>query len=518
MPTIIRPDPPQQSELGRMINQLGKQMFGDRLGNDLRREKLYGLQRENRETDNLMAQVAKGGAAAAASSPIAQAILIGAGYDPRDFAQLGLLDSAVNNGARAQATQNLQVGAGQSFSSTAEAFDATQATARRGQDLTDARGRRGQDMASADRRYNTDQTVATTARGQDLTDARGRRGQDIVSADKRYEFDNTLVEALSPDGRPTFTRRNDVEGYSPMVSETDTKGHLLRSNWDSLDALNAQQQEVLGARIDGNSSDKRAPRNYIAPDGTAYITQDGRTDVQTGQPLPPGGRLISAQAQGDAGDIGWTNSVQTDLQTDLLKADRFDRVSQTLLDKTNDPTLFGLIGKLRSKGQEAVQAANALVTLMGGEGSSGADTLRAARADLAQNGLQGLLPELYDPELPEVEMLGGLMLYMGASALAGQENRSVSDKDIALMKQIMGEPHSIFSSAESVKAKIMAARSVVLGDRQAAAEALGMSDSGVQTPSAEPEGDWGIQPGHVEDGWVYRGGDPADQANWEQVQ
>ena len=200
-----------------------------------------------------------GGAQVLGSDPIAQAIMLGSGYDPSKFGQMGLMGAATEFGAADPRTQNWQVGTGQSYDNTAAAVNAKLAETAR-----------SNDMESADRRYGTDQTVA----------------------ENRRQFDVKPMPALSPQGQPVFAQQNALEpgGYAPIISETDQKGTLLGQNFDNLPALNPQQQEVLGARADGNKAGtpkKAEPLKvafaYVGPvgdGGWTFAHDNGRKAVE----------------------------------------------------------------------------------------------------------------------------------------------------------------------------------------------------------------------------------------------
>jgi hypothetical protein len=89
------------------------------------------------------------------------------------------------------------------------------------------------------------------------------------------------------------------------------------------------------------------------------------------------------------------------------------------------------------------------------------DAVERAAQGLAANGVD---PSTafggYDTGLPAVDTVWGLIVYSGASALAGQENRSVSDKDVVFMRQILGSPKGI-DSAEALRAKLSVARDII---------------------------------------------------------
>lgn len=441
--------------IGAMLANLGQQLFGDQAGAQLTREQAYAAQRANTEMDNMMRRVAtEGGVQALGSDPITQAMLIGAGYSPEDFARIGLMGAATGEGARSAAATNWTVGAGLPYNYTAEAFD-----------LDLAEVARNNDLQSADRRYGVDQDVAEDAR----------------------QFNMTPTEALV-NGQPAFVPRSGAfdAGVAPVLSETDVLGTELQRLFPtltpeqqrtavgaapSLDQVRAGvATEALGTEaglggLDPNtqafvgadpSAGGGTPRNYIDPDGTVHITYDGITDAQTGTPLAPGGQLVSTSLQGGAADIGLTNAGLTDNQADVISAEKFNAIVDMALPLTEDPTLFGPVGFIRSKAQELIATVNAVV------GAVAPETPVFDQVTGEQTGtIASLIPEMFDPRLSEVETLWGVLLYQGASALAGQENRSVSDQDVRAMRGILGSPMALFSSNTSMRAKLLQAQAVV---------------------------------------------------------
>lgn len=449
-----------QDPLAEKLRALGQQMFGNNTDNALKNEKLYEMQRNNVETDNLMRRVAGGGAQNLGADPIAQAILIGSGYKPEDFGKIGLMGSATANGATDPRTQNWQVGTGQSYDNTADAVRAKQAEVIR-----------NNDMQSADRRYGVDQNQATD----------------------RYKFENEPKAAIGPDGKQVFAPQGGLAdgGFAPIVSESDQKGTLLGQNWNNLPGLNPQQQEVLGA-LPGSAGGSRTPKNYIIKDAKGQtqtlLTADGVTDLQSGKPLPPGGYI--GTVQGSANEAGVTNSVNTDLQSGVIANKKFTFLVNQAKDLTADPTLFGAQGLARSLGQEVAAGVGGIAKAFG-KGTTGDMVLNDARALAQQNGLSALIPELYDPNLPKVDTLWGLLVYQGASALAGQNGRGVSDQDVKNMRQILGDPKSLFSSAAMMQSKLEQAQAIVNGFDSINREALGgnapvVQDTGTATPPIAP--------------------------------
>lgn len=413
--------------LASMLDGLGKQLFGDSTANAIKQEQLYGLQRENTETENLMRRVGASGAQNLGSDPISQAIMIGSGYDPSKFGKIGLMGAATQFGARDPRTQNWQVGTGQSFDNTAEAFD-----------LKLDETQRNNNLQSADRRYGVDQSVG----------------------ENRRQFNEKPMPVITSGGAPGFVPQNELAttAVQPILSEAEQKGTLLGENFDDLPKLNPEQQQVLGARVDGTKAG--TPRNYRAPDGAMHVTYDGVTNAQTGAPLPPGGALIGLEDT--AAGAGLTNSTTSGLQQGQIAYDKFMATVGLAEPLTADPSLFGVQGAVRAKAQELIQGLGGAANLMGvredlAKNLVSSETGQALGPDMAAQ----LIPELYDPRLGEVEALWGILLYQGASALAGQENRSVSDMDVQMMRSILGDPHSFFASNRSMASKLNVAKKLV---------------------------------------------------------
>lgn len=395
--------------LAKTIADFGNRLWGDQLTPAVKREQLRALQRENTETELLAGEYANYG------TP---------DYDPRRVAQRATLSGdtdyanrerflAANTGSDMSAVSRAMLGAGQAMSSTPSGFT---------------------------------QNLAEQARQADA----GLREQ-------QRQFDMAPKPVLGPQG-PQYVPQSQMTqpGIQPVLSDTERKGTLAGQNWQNLDQLGPEQKAYLGAGP--ASAPNRTPRNYVGPDRRTYVTYDGVTDAQSGLPLPQGGALVGLEdtMQG----AGLTNSTLSGVQQDQMSLQRFNGLLDMADQMTGDPTLFGPVGKLRGMGQEMAQTFGAVGQVFGADTGT---AIQSAQQDLAQSGVNpALLPELfnYDPNIPKVETLWGLMVYQGAAALAGQQGRSVSDKDVQFFRRILGEPQSFFSSAVEAKARIGAAREI----------------------------------------------------------
>ena len=435
--------------IGQMIAQIGQQLFGDQAGAQLAREQAYAASRANAETDNLMRWAATG-QNLNNLSPEAAAMLIGSGYDPNDLGQIGSLYASTNLGPRAPETTGWLTGLGE-YRNTPEAFD-----------LDLAEVARANDMASADRRYDVDQNVAEDAR----------------------QFNMTPTEALV-NGQPAFVPRSGAfdAGVAPIMTDSEAQGFNLMRLFDGLTPL--EQRSAVGAApsldqtradlalgalgtpeglggLDANEqtfvgADAASPGtswNYITPDGQVFITNDrafaSGVDAQ-GNPLPPGG--TRGELTGGAEQLGLpTNAVRTDLQTDVVATQKFRSLAGLMQDLVDDPTMvWGPQAWLTNRVQEVAQLVGDVVSYVRPE-------------DAAV--VQQYLPDIYNPNLPRAQVLYSLLLYSAAAALAGQENRSVSDRDIQVMRGLVPNPEGLFTSRAGM-AEALATVNDILGGYEA---------------------------------------------------
>lgn len=404
MPTQINPfrgiDP-----TAKMISDLGSSMFGDQGAGALRKEQIYAAQRGNDASDRIDKAIMADpkGMAGVMATPLGQAFVAASGRSPKDFADLSLSGSAMQNGATNPITQNAQVGAGESYDNTYGAF-----------------------------KTKTDETAR--------------------------EFNEKPLAAIDSSGNPVFTRQGaDLSTLFPVQTDSEQKGRLIGNNWDNMAAnstapLSDEQLRVLGAAPKSSTS---AGSNYIAPDGSVHLTSDGKTDLQSGAPLPAGGHL--GTITGSTNDvIDPTNTLKSNLQTSIINNGQFVTQAGAMVDMAKaHPEAFGPVGFLRGVGQEAMQTGAQLLGLVGGD-----DAFAQAQTAVANAGLKNLFPDMYDANLPKARAAYYVLLYNYASALTGQSGRSVSDKDIELAQRALGNPDDLFGSANNFITKVQTAQAL----------------------------------------------------------
>jgi len=409
-------------------------------------------------------------------------MIIGSGFDPADFGYLGRLGAATEFGARDDRTINYQVGVGQPYNQTAQAFDLNLGETTRNNNLQSSDRRYNVDQGRAQDLYEFDLNLGETTRNNNLRDATARYGIDETVGQNMYEFNNEQVPIIQ-DGVPGFGLHSELggEGVAPVLSETQAIGTQLLNMFP--DMTEAQQLQVLDAVPDltevggpdgpvfaqtadaagelvGDPVNIGTTWNYITPDGEVFLTTDEMAaqglDTQ-GNPLPAGG--TRGELTGGAGDLGLTNAVTSGVQNNEIALDRFEVVADRFQELLDDPdSQFGVVGWAHSKAQEAIQGIGGVVELIRPE-----DT----------GVVSEFFPELYNPNLPALQSLHSLILYMGASALAGQDGRSVSDQDIQRMRETFPTPFGMFSSRNSLQAALTEVRGIVTGYREINQQALG---------------------------------------------
>lgn len=230
---------------------------------------------------------------------------------------------------------------------------------------------------------------------------------------------------------------------------------------------------------------------------------DGTTSIMTRpQALAAGPGAVSYRASLEGGsDATGLGPTKTNI-TDANKRDAELAGARVMLDQfeallRDNPGVVGAAGKVRGLAQNAVQTVSELAQAFGGDNPE----LLALDADIKQ-GMQGIAPEYFDPNIPKAQKMLLDLAYVNArlSNPTGEVSRQALERSI----ESLGGG-SLLSNNQSVLAAIRAMR-----------DTMGASDVAVDRLRNPRAG--GPQPGAVEDGYRFRGGDPADPNNWEPVQ
>lgn len=272
-------------------------------------------------------------------------------------------------------------------------------------------------------------------------------GFDATLAENQRQFDNMPYAVGSPTG-PVVSTRRDAIGQPALESIDKVKGDFARRAVNSptgLAGLNPTEQKFVGA-----APANQTPRNYIAKNGQVFQTYDGITDARTGAALPPG---MIASVQGTPEQSGLRPNVQGALQRADIVNQKFKKLITMTREAATNPMNFGVTGFVKGTLQDVGQLGQNVATGLGYQGINEAlaDTQkRAAAAGVSP----ALLSGVYDPQLNELHTLSDLMVFSAAEALANQQGRSVSDKDVKLFKDIVGDPREWLMSQEKYQAKL----------------------------------------------------------------
>jgi len=386
MPQIINPFRPQNTPLAQAITQVGKDIYGDQLTPALKREQLIAAQRENTELNSLAQSFAD-----PASKVDHQAVIL-SGYDPRDAAELRLMQQAEAFGARAPQTQNAQIAAGQGYDNLADAFDTKIATTRRGQDIE-----------SSDRRFN-----------YNLDDTR-----------QRWEFSNKPIEAMVG-GQPAYVPQSGAfgEGVQPILSDAE-KGRNMRFN---------ESVALYGEVYPESTMEQR--KQYALQQESKSQGQKITTNPQTGE--------VTIESGGAYGDLA--KSVEASLQESLISTDLFDQsIEDGIAMAERSPHAFGLPGILAGALQDVSAVAQTVGLINPDLGLDG--TLAEVERRLAASGKVDPSIFAYNPDISNVDKLSRLLAYQGAEALANQTGRSISDGDFQNLMIMVSDPKAWFMSS-----------------------------------------------------------------------
>lgn len=268
-------------------------------------------------------------------------------------------------------------------------------------------------------------------------------------AEQARQFDQTPYVINTPQGPTVATRATSIG--QPAVEEIGkVKGAVARNAYNAPGGL-AAADDATQAFIGVTGKGQETPRNYVAG-GVNYITNDGLTDARTGQPLPQGGYI--ANAQGPAKDVGITTGVQTDLQ----KADIEGQKLKGLIGYTRnlakaDPNNFGVSGFVKGVVQDVNAVAGNVAQGLGYPGLQ--DAAAAVRSKALASGVDpGLLSGVFDPKLPALHSASDLLVFQAASALAGQSGRSVTDRDVKMFRNIVGDPQEWAGNQQKYLSKL----------------------------------------------------------------
>lgn len=217
----------------------------------------------------------------------------------------------------------------------------------------------------------------------------------------------------------------------------------------------AAPNQIKNARMGADHSN--IDQGYTLSPGAVRFDGDGKQIASA--PFKPAGAAGSFSTTLPDGTVieygGATNSTMNTLQKDQLASAKFRGLLNTTRELAlKNPNNFGLPGFVKGVAQDV----NALA---GGVAQSfGYNNMEQALADTRKEILTdpnidpSLMSGIFDPDLPALQAASQLLIYQGAAALAGQEGRSVSDKDIQRFSIIFGNPESWLTNQQKYLSKL----------------------------------------------------------------
>jgi hypothetical protein len=349
------------------------------------------------------------------------------------------------------------------------------------------------DMADATNRYGVDVGASTARRGQDVSAAtsasnnirdnqRGAITSLFGPRDQTYDQPAVPDEFMSAIGLPGIAA---MPGRDKPLSETEVEAQLLQDAigngmvgpYDAAEAYksNVNIEQVIGADIDGDGVNDPVnvargnaigrqpfvnPGSAPAAQIKTYRTPDGKsgtavwdpssqtlTDTVSKEALPQG------TITGDVTDTatGMTTGMNTEVQGRGLAItsglETLGRVEKLIAE---NPAAQGVGGLVRGTAQDMIQAGNELGMLFGG-------TMQEVASAAAEDpNLQSIVGQMYDPNIPAIEMLTNVLAWQYAKSFAGAR---VSNEQLRIAKQAVGAG-AVFGNQQSSLARMAELRNL----------------------------------------------------------
>lgn len=108
---------------------------------------------------------------------------------------------------------------------------------------------------------------------------------------------------------------------------------------------------------------------------------------------------------------------------------------------------------------------------------------------------------------------GNIMSMEAIQSMSNSLKGATTDFELRKFEQVLSDP----SVPPNIKIATIN-RMLALADSKLALEQQRLDEFGAEMPGAQPDAGGGLQPGVIEDGYRYNGGNPADPSSWEPAQ
>lgn len=247
---------------------------------------------------------------------------------------------------------------------------------------------------------------------------------------------------------------NEARGVAFQQLPQATQGLAVGPSMDQVQANVAVQSMQPSARLTPQQQailtppSRQQPQqfNYSAPDGTRGIgtvdAQGRPVDATTGEPLPPGSVRVNLQVD-DPNKLEPRENVAD--RNERIAAEQFGATIRDITQMADrSPQAIGAVGNAMRIGQTIAGLAENL-------GLSSQVAAVEARIAGERPEIQAAFGGLNNSDLGDIGRLGRIAIYQAAQML-GQNGRDVSDKDVAVLMTVVGDPTSWLANARSFRA------------------------------------------------------------------
>lgn len=410
---------------------VGKQLFGGGNSNSVQREQARKLEMENVERQALARRIADmGGVQNLGADPMAQQLAVLSGYDPNDFGRLGAIGAATGSGIEDPNTSEWLVGMGEGTASP-----------------WNLNANRVQDQSQFDAELAQAMEIAR------IQDARSAANNAATNA-AAMERQNAEPYEYLLDGQPIIGRKGDEFGdaAAPVMTLPEVLGTQMSNNWDNLGGLPIEQQRALD--VDPGESDQTAEQTFAEYYKLAieqgYPPDQAKTFAMT-QAAKRAGTSIAVGPDGTTIDFsniglpgGAAPSTAAQMQQMEVGFNEFQSLIQTTLPFVRDPKNFGVTGNVQYLAQQVGHVLKNTGLMVGDDVEQEVLSTFKGGAEFLNN---------TDPSLRALQSLRVMLAYAAAKA-NGSVGRDLSDPEIQMNMETIGDPTGWLTSQESFLAAL----------------------------------------------------------------